>query len=457
MGTTDRGGVMPGGALQGNAQRIEAKQRLGRLLLDMEFISQEDYARASDRQVETGGDIIDSLVALGCVEPGQLVAFLLEHSVLPPQELAMLEIPRSLLDLVPAELARSLETLPLDEVGDALTVGTVSPLPQEHVAALEQAAGRRVRPLICPAEDIRAAIQRYYPEAGTAPETGASGMRSPLRLNHVVHLIRQLNTLPALPETVQQVQDAVQDPEISIASVVDAITLDPPIAAKVLGVANSAAYGFSQKIHDLTLAVSLMGLRETYYVVLSAAVVDVLSKTRNFDYRAFFLDAICCAAASRIVAAASGRRALPGIFTAGLLHDVGRAALWEAVPDLCARLDKDLEGRELIEAEEAVVGLSHAEAGYELARHWNLPEELALPIRFHHAPEAAPACREHVAVVAVASAMIRVSGKTLEEGAAVFQGLEEPLAVLGLDQEMAEAMLETYLERHANAVRDAFE
>ena len=451
--TTDGAGA----EILAGAERTTAKQRLGHLLLDMNYITLDDYERALDRQSETGGDIIDVLVSLGCVEPGDLVGFLLEHASLPMHELALLEIPRAVLDRLPPSLVRELETLPLDEVGDMLTVGTVAPLAQTKIDELERTAGKRVRPLICPAEDIRSAIQRYYPEADAAGETTAAGMRSPLRLHHVVHLIQQVKSLPALPDTVHQVQEAVEDPEISIASVVDAITLDPPIAARVLGVANSAAYGFPQRIHDLTLAVSLMGLRETYYLVLSAAVVDVLNKTRNFDYRTFFLNAICCAAASRIVAAAAGRRNLPGIFTAGLLHDVGRAALWEAVPDLCAKLDKDLEGTALLAEEERVIGLSHAEAGYELATHWNLPKELALPIRFHHTPEAATECQEQVAVVALANAMIGVSGKTLGEASGIFKNHAPSLGVLELDEEQAEAMLETYLERHANAVRDAFE
>ncbi|KKM83988.1 hypothetical protein LCGC14_1303780, partial [marine sediment metagenome] len=39
-----------------------------------------------------------------------------------------------------------------------------------------------------------------------------------------------------------------------------------------------------------------------------------------------------------------------------------------------------------IAAEEEVLGLSHTEAGYQLAQHWDLPIELAESIRFHHAP-----------------------------------------------------------------------
>ena len=93
---------------------------------------------------------------------------------------------------------------------------------------------------------------------------------------------------------------------------------DPALAARLLEEANSAAYGFTHKITDLTLAVSLMGLKETYAIVLSAAVVDLVSQMEDFDYRTFWFESVCSACASRIVAKVSGRRQLPGVFTAGL-------------------------------------------------------------------------------------------------------------------------------------------
>jgi HD-like signal output (HDOD) protein len=309
-------------------------------------------------------------------------------------------------------------------------------------------------------EDIQAAVLRYYPpgEPAISPsrESHIRGLHEPLRLGQIADLLRRIETLPALPETVAQVRDAMNDPKSSVPAVVDIITLDPPIAAKVLSVANSAAYGFSHRIHELNLAVSLLGLRETYAIVLSAAVVDLLNKFRHFDYRSFFLEAISCATASRIVGRAAGRRNLPGIFSAGLLHDIGRAALWEVVPELARKIPTTLRGVELIRAEESKIGISHAEAGYLLATHWNLPDEITYPIRFHHAPHRADASREHVAIVALADAMVNVSGTRFEDNPQVFTGLEPALHILGIDNETAEAMLDEFLTRYESALNDAF-
>ena len=277
-----------------------------------------------------------------------------------------------------------------------------------------------------------------------------------MRLSHVAHLVRRIDSLPALPETVHHVREAMQNPDTEVKDIVDLVTLDPPIAAKVLSVANSAAYGFSQQIHDLTFAVTLLGLHEIYAIVLSAAVVDLLKRWKHFDYRSFWLHSMCSAAGARVVAKACGRKRLAGIFTAGLLHDFGRAVLWEIAPQLCAKIDEGLTGRELSEAEERIVGLSHTEAGFELATHWNLPQELAEPIRFHHEPMKAVDAKEHVAVVSIASVLVTAKGNTLEENPDLFAGHEETLAYLGIDSELAEAMLDDYLRRREAALEDAF-
>ncbi|MCF6285609.1 MAG: HDOD domain-containing protein, partial [Candidatus Hydrogenedentes bacterium] len=249
---------------------------------------------------------------------------------------------------------------------------------------------------------------------------------------------------------------AMVSPDSSVSSVTDIITLDPPVAAKVLRVANSVAYGFSHKITDLNLAVSLMGLKETYAIVLSAAVVDLVSQMEEFDYRSFWLESICSACASRIVAKVSNRRQLPGVFTAGLLHDIGRAALWEVASEKCKRIDNTLTGVDLLNAEQEIVGLTHPEAGYELALHWALPDEIAQAIRFHHHPELATEAREHVAIVALSDVMVQASGTQLEDNPDIFEPHRATLETLGLDIENAEAMLEEYLTRHEAAVQDTF-
>lgn len=440
---------------------MSTKKRVGKLLLNAGLISEGQYEAALEIQRETGAELVDVLFSLGAVEPNAFMDFLLTYPGVLPSDIRDLELDEELIQRVPGDLARSLEVVPVDLVGEELTLAAKAPLSAPNEERLAEATGLQLKVLLCAADDVNGTLSRYYPTpAQAAAETNSTdslpGLAQPMKLSHMAHLIREIRALPALPETVHRVREAMLSPDSSVSSVTDIITLDPPVAAKVLSVANSAAYGFSHKITDLNLAVSLMGLKETYAIVLSAAVVDLVSQLEEFDYRAFWLESVCSACAARIVAKVSNRRQLPGVFTAGLLHDIGRAALWEVAPEKCKQIDNTHTGLALLEAEQSLIGLTHVEAGFELARHWELPNEIAQAIRFHHQPELAVEAREHVAIVALADVMVQASGSQLEDNPDIFQSHKSSLETLGLDVENAEAMLEEYLTRHEAAVQDTF-
>ena len=432
-------------------------KRIGQLLVDAGLVNEAQLARALAIQEEQGGKIVSVLISLGDITPSQFLEFLSRQPGVVSIDLGNYEIDSRLLALVPKEFALEHDVIAIDEAGDVMTVGMACPLDAATIAELEKTSGQQVRPLLCAARDVRRAVFRYYPASNRAPDAevdGVLGLEGPIRLSHVAQLIRRIDALPALPETVSRVREAMLDPRSSIPDVATIILLDPPIAAKVLSVANSAAYGFPQRVDDLNLAVSLLGLRETYSLVLSCAVLDLFRHSKNFDYRVFWVESMCCAAASRIVAKACSRRNLFGVFTGALLHDLGRAALAQVAPEAYCGIDSYQLHDELVAAEEEVLGISHPEAGYALATHWELPPEIAEPIRFHHTPHLAVSARENVAIVALASAIIRATGTSYEDNRDLFAGYEDSLDTLGLDLEVTEAMLQEFLDRRDVSFRD---
>lgn len=463
------GGAAPSSSRAAAQRQLDtmAKRRIGELLVDAGLIHKDQLQEGLNTQAAKGGKIVETLIALGYLDAEAFVGFLARQPGVASIDLSKYEIPRQLIELIPREMAVEHEIFPIDKLGRLLTVGMVCPLDSATVQKIEERTGLRVKPLLCAPSDIRSAIERYYPEpalsqAAPAPTLpsgeelpDATGIRASIRLTNVANLIRQIDTLPALPETVRRVQEATLDPLSSVRDVADIIVLDPPIAAKVLSVANSAAYGFPQRVDDVGLAVSLLGLRETYAIVLSAAVVNVFDKSKVFDYRAFWVESMCCAAATRIIAKASGRKRQIGVFSGGLLHDIGRLALSEVASDLYSKVDQSLDGEELIANEEEILGLSHTEAGHLLAAHWGLPIEIAEPIRFHHRPELAVDAKENVAIVAIANLMARALQTKLEDSGPLLEQITPSLAILGLDRESAEAMLDEYLNMREDCLRDS--
>ena len=142
------------------------------------------------------------------------------------------------------------------------------------------------------------------------------------------------------------------------------------------------------------------------------------------------------------------------MFSGGLLHDIGRLALSEAVPDLYTKVEKDLQGNDLMLAEESAIGLSHTEAGYVLADHWGLPIDIVEPIRFHHKPELATDAKDATAIVAIAEVMARTPGDNVEAWRDAITSLAAPMQVLGIDIENAEAIFQEYHHLRESCLRE---
>ena len=78
------------------------------------------------------------------------------------------------------------------------------------------------------------------------------------------------------------------------------------------------------------------------------------------------------------------------IFTAALLHDMGKVIMGEFLQDQLEEVYRQAAGGiPFEEAEQRVLGTDHAEIGSRILEKWLLPEEVALAVRWHHQPERA--------------------------------------------------------------------
>ncbi len=379
---------------------------IGDLLVKAGLITAEDLQTARKKQSKTRDRIETILISEGYVHSRTLVDFLAHSEGMQQYEIGHFEIDPEVIGLIPKEFAIKTELVPLDRMGKVLTVGMICPLDPDTITVLEEETGLRIKPLLCSAEDIRAAIKRYY--QGGAESTTLASIEAPLKLTSAVTMLRHIDGLPGLPGTVTRVREMLYDDDGSTAEVGEVISRDPAVTAKLLRVANSAAYGLAHRVDNVALAVSLLGLLETYSVVVSTAVINVFDRSKTFNYMAFWLESMICATMAQAISKHVDKRVRTGIFSAGLLHDIGRVALAEVAPKQYGHVDKQLTGLDLISDEEKKIGLTHTEAGYQLAQHWGLPPELAETIRFHHAPAyASDQARAIVSMVNIADVVSR--------------------------------------------------
>ena len=407
--------------------------RIGELLVSAELVTADNVRDALELQETSSERIVNILMSMGALNADEFLEFLAGPDSYEKIDLEELDIEREVIELIPTEIARTHEVVPVTKAGTILTLGMVCPLDVETIEMLEVETGFEIQPFICSSLDLHACLDRYY--SGVAEEATLTNLGGSLKLTTAVTMLRHIESLPALPGTVQKVREMLMSDEGSAADVGEVISRDPAIAAKMLKVANSAAYGFMQRVDTVELAVSLLGLLETYSVVVTSAVVDILSKSKEFNYVDFWMESMVCAKLGKAIAQLAHVNG-SGIVMAGLLHDIGRIALVHLVPQHYAKVDQGLLGIELIEAEETHLGLTHTEAGYQLARHWDFPDSLVECIRHHHRPEfASPEHRKSVAIINIADIVSRAHRFQSQNRIPDLNACSESLELLGISMD----------------------
>lgn len=219
-----------------------------------------------------------------------------------------------------------------------------------------------------------------------------------------------VETLPALPQAVREVMQAMQRDDVSVERSVHLIEQDQALAARTLRVANSAFYGMSGRVGRIGDAVTLLGLRAVSGVLLAVSFSNGLDTSRcaGFDFRGYWRHSMATALTARLLAPRLRLDPDEG-FVAGLLHDIGKLVLAahfpvEGAQALALALSADVPD---VEAERATLGLTHAQIGAVLVRHWRFPAPVVQAVEHHAQPSEAsdPAAHALAELLQVANAV----------------------------------------------------
>ncbi len=197
--------------------------------------------------------------------------------------------------------------------------------------------------------------------------------------------------LPTLPSVATQIYDIASNPESSGTELANLIMKDPALTSKLLKTVNSAFYGNPQKISSVKQAVVLLGTEEIVdlaFGLAAAKVFDTKPIGGLIDPKMLWHHAICTALIAQNLCKSVPAYRDSGVFTAGLLHDVGKIFLIEKFPDIYKKTYSSTAEHDLplFELEEDHFGMNHATIGRNLSSRWNLPEQLIYAITYHHQP-----------------------------------------------------------------------
>lgn len=200
-----------------------------------------------------------------------------------------------------------------------------------------------------------------------------------------------IGSMPSLPTTVAKVLEICNNPKTSPTDLDKVISLDPVLMGKVLKLINSAYYGLQNQVTSLVRAIIMLGVNTVKNLALSTAILDKLADKSGFralNMEGFWRHSLCVGVVAKMIAKKKGVEAqrLDEFFAAGLLHDIGKIPLNNALSDEYVRA-MSLADRERIPlqlAEKRSMDLDHAEVGSMIADAWHLDGPIADAIRFHH-------------------------------------------------------------------------
>ena len=215
-----------------------------------------------------------------------------------------------------------------------------------------------------------------------------------------------VDKMPGFSPAVLKIISLANDPKANPGDIVNAISMDPVLTAKILRLVNSAYFGPGRNIASLNRAVIMLGFNTIKNIALSVSVATALSIRGDFKWFTndeYWEHCLGCALAARMLAKATGVGPLQveEFFVAGLLHDIGKAVMIQRYGAECQRIydPEQAPGRPRHELERESFGISHARLGGLIAQRWKFPESLSTAISFHHAPMEAPEDHRHLALI----------------------------------------------------------
>jgi putative nucleotidyltransferase with HDIG domain len=195
--------------------------------------------------------------------------------------------------------------------------------------------------------------------------------------------------LPTIPTVLAKILQLVDSESSNGKELITIIERDQALTGKMLRLANSAFFGQSRRVATIPRAVVLLGFSTVRNLALGVKVWDALgSGIARSRLEELWLHAVAVAAATKAVAARLRAGDPDEVFTAGLLHDVGRLVLAMRFRDEYWRSAGgagEIENVATMETEH--LGIDHAEVGGWILEAWSLPPAIVEAVRLHHAGE----------------------------------------------------------------------
>src|SRR5215469_7460313 len=186
-------------------------------------------------------------------------------------------------------------------------------------------------------------------------------------------LLREVKVLPPSPQVLPKVLEALRHEQTTLDELGELVTLDPVLTAKLLHYCNSVYFAGREPVASVPEAIGRVGFQTIFTLVsvVTGSKVFNLPDSLGIDTAQLWKHSLTTAFACKFISddIESDSNLL---FTAGLLHDIGRVVLAQAKGAEYGRLYGQAmsTGGDATALEKATYGFTHADVGACLMDNW---------------------------------------------------------------------------------------
>ena len=177
--------------------------------------------------------------------------------------------------------------------------------------------------------------------------------------------------LPPMPHIAAQVISKLSEPDSTARDIHDLMQKDQALAARVLKVANSPYYGASRSISTLRDACMFMGFDAIRSLIMTAVLKGMFSSV-SLSEKLIWEHTVGAGLAARTIGEEVSFQRKDEAYLAGLMHDVGKAALLLRSPAVMREIMQEVynDGADFFEVELRTLGFTHTDVGQMIADKW---------------------------------------------------------------------------------------
>lgn len=187
----------------------------------------------------------------------------------------------------------------------------------------------------------------------------------------IVKAVSKVKTLPSPPKVFMQLNHLLKDNTTDSDKIAQVVGQDPALVAKVLQFVNSSAMSKGNKVTSISGAITKMGVDTLSCIVMTAEMFSYQPSSSEYSLEAEQKHSL---ATAKLAASLVKPELKQYTLIAGLLHSLGKLALYEIDPELTKKFFKNrFNSSDNVLLEQKIFSTDHCHVGAYLLHNWSFP------------------------------------------------------------------------------------